>query len=231
MKISSEQRTYIERVTPEKFNDKIAKNKSKSDPNQNRKRSLLFKEQEVAFLYEHYKGRSNKELTELLNTTFKTNFTVQQVKGYKSNHHLNSGLSGHFKKGHIPSNKGTKGFYNSGGNSGSFKKGNIPKNHLEIGSEVLRSDGYIAVKVKEPNVWKLKHRLIWERKYGEIPPGQVLLFLDGNKQHVTLDNLALVDKKLMATLNRNQLLRSNKEETKVAIRIAEIYQAIAAKKK
>lgn len=252
MRYSNEQRAYIERVAPGKYNDEIAalfqkefgyaitteqirtfkvRNKIKSRPNKSRKRASLFQEEEAAFLQQHYKGRSNKELTALLNKQFGTCFTAKQIKSYKGNHHFNSGLTGQFKKGHVPSNKGTKGKYNVGGNSGSFRKGNVPKNHLPVGAEVLRSDGYIAIKVKEPNSWKQKHRLIWEEKYGEVPPGKVLLFLDGNKQHVTLDNLAVVDKKLMAILNRNQLLRSNKEETKVAIRIAEIYQAIAAKNK
>ena len=36
---------------------------------------------------------------------------------------------------------------------------------------------------------KLLHRLIWEKAHGPIPPGHVMLFKDGDRTNVALDNL------------------------------------------
>ena len=47
-----------------------------------------------------------------------------------------------------------------------FRKGNVPATHRPVGTETLRSDGYIWVKVEEPNKWRLKQRLLWEQHNG-----------------------------------------------------------------
>lgn len=50
-----------------------------------------------------------------------------------------------------------------------FKKGHVPKNHKPVGYERITRDGYIEVKTAEPNVFELKHRLVWIEHNGEIP--------------------------------------------------------------
>lgn len=60
------------------------------------------------FLENNVKGMGNQELTNLINDKFETDFTRQQIKTYKKNHNLSSGLTGHFPKGHVPINKGIK---------------------------------------------------------------------------------------------------------------------------
>lgn len=62
-------------------------------------------------------------------------------------------------------------------NRGSFKKGNRPGNTARVGDETLTDDGYIRVKVAEPNRWELKHRLVWEKYRGEIPENGVIRFI------------------------------------------------------
>lgn len=74
---------------------------------------------------------------------------------------------GFFPKGHQPTNKGRKQTeYMSDAQiektkATRFKKGCIPKNHKEVGYERITRDGYIEVKTAEPNVFELKHRLVW----------------------------------------------------------------------
>ena len=82
---------------------------------------------------------------------------------------------GFFPKGNQPMNKGRKQTeYMSDvqiekTKATRFKKGNIPGNHKPVGYERITKDGYIEVKTAEPNVFELKHRLIWAEHNGEIP--------------------------------------------------------------
>lgn len=76
-----------------------------------------------------------------------------------------------------------------------FKKGNIPANKVEIGHERKDVDGYWLVKVAEPNVFKHKHRVLWEQHYGPIPKGSVVSFIDGNPDNICIENLRMETKK------------------------------------
>ena len=91
------------------------------------------------------------------------------------------GTATRFKKGYVPANKG-KHDPKYGYEPTQFKKGHRPKNAKPIGTESLRSDGYVWVKVSEPRTWREKHRIIWEEANGQIPKGHVVLFADGNRQ-------------------------------------------------
>lgn len=46
--------------------------------------------------------------------------------------------------------------------------------------------------VKCENGWVLKHRLIWEKAYGEIPANHYVIFRDGNRNNFNLENLELL---------------------------------------
>lgn len=191
---------------------------------------LLTSEQHQ-FLEENVKGMGNQELTKLINEKFGTDFSLQQIKTYKKNHNLSSGLTGHFPKGHVPINKGTKGMFNVGGNKGSFKKGVKPHTTKKIGSErVDRKDGYILVKVSDGN-WVHKHKLIWEKENGPIPKGCVISFLDGNKTNVNIDNLVLLTRREHLALTRNGMRFKDKELTRAGVALTKLNCAIKQKGK
>lgn len=76
-----------------------------------------------------------------------------------------------------------------------FKKGHVPANKVELGHERKDKDGYWLVKVAEPNVFKHKHRVLWEKHYGPIPKGLVVSFIDGNPDNVCIGNLCIETKK------------------------------------
>jgi hypothetical protein len=187
--------------------------------------------EQAAFIIEHYKGRSNKELSEMINEQFDLNLSVTQVKTFKANRKLNSGLTGRFELGQVPVNKGTKGLYNVGGNRTSFKKGHKPKNYRPVGSERVNVDGYIEVKVADPNKWRLKHSVVWEEANGPIPKGHCVIFLDGNRINLSLDNLQLITRNQLARLNQNHLIFNDAELTKTGIIIADIRSKINDRKK
>ncbi len=103
-----------------------------------------------------------------------------------------------------------------------FKKGNIPANHRDVGSERITKDGYIEIKIKEPNKWQLKHRYIYEKKYGKIPKGYNLIFLDGNRKNIDLSNLKLVSKSEDLIMNKNKLFTTDKNITNTGSLIAKV---------
>lgn len=104
------------------------------------------------------------------------------------------------KKGNVPPNKGKKQTeYMSQeaierSKSTWFKKGHIPQNYKSVGHERVTADGYIEIKVQDPNVFKLKHRIVWEEHFGVIPAGCNIQFKDGNRQNCDIQNLYMISR-------------------------------------
>jgi hypothetical protein len=187
-----------------------------------------FTPKEAKFIEEHVAERSNLELTEIFNAHFGLELGVNQIKAYKKNHCLSSGQDGRFPSGHTPFNKGQKGI-TCGGEATQFKKGNRPWNYQPVGSVRVNTDGYVDIKIADPKKWKAKHVLIWEAVNGPVPKGYVLIFGDGNKLNVELNNLLLVSRKQLVRLNQHNLIQNDTELTRTGILIADIYNKIGEK--
>ncbi|WP_320130281.1 HNH endonuclease signature motif containing protein [uncultured Sphaerochaeta sp.] len=190
------------------------------------------------FIYEHYQGIDNQELASLINKKLGTNFTREQIKVYKNNHHLDSGLTGHYSKGHVPANKGKKleEFMESKTlelfKSNFYPKGHSPHNTLPIGTEILRPDGYTWVKISGKNQWRQKHRILFETYHGsKIPAGKCVTFLDGDRQNFTMENLALISKDENKYLNKMGLRFKDKNMTNTGIALARLKSTIAKKER
>ena len=183
------------------------------------------------FILDNYKGRYNQELADLFNQKFNTNITSRTIKSYKANNKLNSGLTGKFRKGQTPHNKGKKmpkEVYEKVKHT-MFAKGNVPPNHRPVGSERISKDGYIEVKVAEPNKWRLKQRVVYVETKGKIPEGCPIIFLDGNKRNFDIDNLRCITRSELLYLNCNGLNNSN-EITETGILMARLDRAKNKKK-
>ena len=189
----------------------------------------IYSKEEDEFLKANVKGITLKHLTIKFNNKFKTQLSYSSISNRKNKLGLSSGIKGgQFKKGHIPANKGKrwneymskKGQMNS--LKTTFKKGHIPQNNRPIGSERINVDGYIEIKVKEPNVFKLKHRWLWEQKNGKIPKDKILIFLDGNRLNLDLDNLTLINRHENLIMNKNNLRYQYKELTEAGINLAKV---------
>ena len=161
--------------------------------------SALFPAEIRQYIQDHHPGCGPKDMAAVLNERFGTAFTTVQIKAYYHNHGISSGLTGHFGKGHPSPNKGKKGTCPKGAEKSWFRPGNLPPRTKPIGYERVRQDGYVEVKVKmrpsQPDRndnFVMKHRLLWEQANGPLAPGEVLIFKDGNRQHVTLENLMKV---------------------------------------
>ncbi|WP_428909432.1 HNH endonuclease signature motif containing protein [Niallia sp. Krafla_26] len=179
--------------------------------------------QQIEFLRENVKGRYRKELTEMFNVHFNLNQSTDQIKSVLKRYGLCSGIDASFKKGRVPWNAGMKGLQ-TGGKETQFKKGHIPSNYRPVGSERITRDGYTEVKVADPNKWRLKHQIIWEQMNGPIPEGHTVIFGDRNRQNFDADNLILVSRKQLVTLNKMDLIKDHAELTKIGITICNIHQ-------
>ncbi|WP_143314245.1 HNH endonuclease signature motif containing protein [Clostridium sp. HBUAS56017] len=191
----------------------------------------IWSAEEKEYLAQITPGRHYKEIQKLVNEKFEINLTVSQIKGAIGRYKLNTGFSGRFDKGHVPDNKGIKGVIYEGSKKTWFKKGNTPINHREVGSERITKDGYVEIKITEPNKWRLKHIVIWERENGPLPKGYALVFADSDKANININNLLLVSRQQLLILNRNKLIKNDSELTRTGVIIADIYQKISQRKK
>ena len=182
------------------------------------------------FLIKNNAGKSAVEITELLNSTFGKDYTVAGIKGLRARMHLVSGLTGRFEKGNVPSNKGKKGYCSPGSEKGWFKKGHIPHNCVPVGTEAMTTDGYLKIKVAEPNQWRFKHIMEWEKHKGKIPDGYMISFKDGNHYNCSIENLMCITRNENAILNHQKLRSESAEQTETAVILAKLKHKIQQKK-
>lgn len=133
-----------------------------------------------------------------------------------------------FQKGQTPANKGKKTpakVYEKIRPT-MFKPGNKPHNSLKVGAEIITRDGYIKVKMAEPNQWKHKHRMVWERAHGAIPKGYNVQFRDGNRNNLSLSNLFIISRSEQMSLN--SIIRYPKEVRKAIHSLSKLNKTISS---
>ena len=226
------------RLTPEVtrlLNEKFGTNYNKSQIGGVRKRlglpvgkiyqgKLLTKEQHD-YLVSIQKNKTSRDVANEMNQKFGLSLTEKQIKSYRRNNNLNSGLTGRFEKGRTPHNKGKK-YPNMPKNSGQFKKGKRPPNYVPVGTINYTTDGYPKEKIGEPNKWVLKHRKVWEEHHGPIPKGYSVCFLDRDKTNYDISNLILLSNEELARMNQNNYFSSDPELTKLGAGITKLSRKI-----
>ena len=131
---------------------------------------MIYTQEEQDFFREFVPGHPLKQIQEEFSKRFDKHITLNQLKGYLKRNGLKNRVNGR------------------------FKKGNIPQNCKPVGAERLDRDGYVEIKISDPNKWQLKHRYLWEKENGKVPKGMVLIFKDNNKLNIDLDNLILISR-------------------------------------
>lgn len=195
----------------------------------NRKKQHNWSNEEKEYLKSIAKGKTTKEILNLMNKKFKYEFSLTQIRSAMNRYKLKNEVDCRIKKGSTPWNKGIKGYM--GANKTSFKKGNIPAQYREVGSERINIDGLIEVKVKNPNVWEYKHRLIYKENIGEIKKGNVIIFLDGNNRNFDTRNLAQITRRQLLILNKYKLITCDSDLTKAGINVSNLILKINELKK
>lgn len=182
------------------------------------KSSHKWTKEQYQFLKDNIKGTPYKKLAKMFNEYFDLDLSFTQIQGGITRQKLSNGRDTRFEKGTEPFNKGMKqrefmtkeAIERTKGTR--FKIGQAPTKHRPVGSERVTKDGYIEIKVKEPDVWMTKHRSNWEKVYGKVPKGKRFIFLDGNRKNNDVSNLMLVDYKISPIMNRQNLYTKGSEE-------------------
>lgn len=119
------------------------------------------------------------------------------------------GASHRFPKGHVPANKGLRrtGWAPGRMRETQFKKGErqgvAVRLYKPIGTERISKDGYRQRKVNDDlplqRRWRAVHVILWEATHGPLQPGHAIVFRNGDKADIRLDNLECITRaQLMA---------------------------------
>lgn len=94
-----------------------------------------------------------------------------------------------------------------------FKKGNRPQTWVPVGSETI-TKGYMRVKVAEPNVWRQRSHIAWEKASGEsLPEGWIVRHLDRDSLNDDPKNLKAMPRSqhIVETLKDPQIEKRKRE--------------------
>jgi hypothetical protein len=186
---------------------------------------------QIRFLKKTVPGRSFEEAAKLFNKRFGLRLSRSRITAAARNRGITNGRDGRFRPGQVSHNKGKKGACAPGSEKGWFRPGQMPHNWRPAGTEIVDENGYVKVKTRNPKTWKFKHRLVWEKAYGRIPRGRMVIFADGNRQNFALDNLVLVSKSEHAVMNRLGLRSGNGELTRIGKAVADVKLLIAERER
>jgi hypothetical protein len=190
---------------------------------------------EEVVLWELYPDTPTAEIARLLRRTDRQVYSKADTLGlkksaaYLAGPHAcrlrrgdNPGKGTRFQKGQTPWNAGLKGWA-AGGRSVEtrFKPGEISGRAAELlqplGAERLNKDGIVQRKIREDGPaqrrWKAVHALLWEEQHGRIPRGHIVVFKNGDKTDIRLDNLELISR--AENMRRNTVHRLPKELAEV----------------
>ena len=81
-------------------------------------------------------------------------------------------------------------------------------------------------RVKKQENWVQKQRVVYEKHYGKIPQGYVVIFLDRNRENFDPENLAAIKRSELARLNKQGLIYDDSNLTKVGIGIVRLSSKI-----
>ncbi len=188
-------------------------------------------DEEIDFILHNYKGIGTKLMARLLTERSGKRRSADQTRKVYSKYHLDCETDGRFKKGVPGWNKGMKiEEFMSPLAIERMKKTQFKKNHVNdnarplkpIGAKATRSDGYVWVKIGQPNKWREEHRLVWEKANGPLKRYQKLIHIDGNRANNALDNLMTVSNAESLEINRNLGLTDDRQINLAVINLARI---------
>jgi len=182
---------------------------------------FLYRPEHLDFLREGFRQMPLADLVEVFNRHFGLDRSFNSIRAAVKNHRITSGRTGQFKAGESPWNKGKTGYM--GANETSFRRGNMPHTKRRLWSERVNVDGYIEISVPERNPhtgaatrFRLKHVWLWEGEHGKVPPGHAVIFKDGDRMNCRLENLMLVSRSELLSMNLHGY-REMPEEVKPSV--------------
>ncbi len=185
-----------------------------------------FTDDQVEWLRANRARYTIDKLTIKFNWLFDANLHPRSLANACKRRGIKAGSDGRFKKGMKTWNTGLTGYM--GANKTSFKTGNLPHTYLPVGTPRLKkySDGscYVQIKTADPKTWTNYHHIIYERAYGPIPKGHVVIFVDGNRLNLHHKNLECVSRAVLSQLNKKRLLQMPTPVRPTVIAITKLQQ-------
>jgi hypothetical protein len=164
--------------------------------------------EERRFIEDNISGRSYAELVYLFNRKFNCSISNGQIKNFLAHNNMRNKWNNRLSDMRF-----------------------FAYAYRPIGSEFIDSYGYIRTKVANPDVWRRKHIVIWEAAHGPLPKGHAIIFADGNKANLALDNLLMVSRRELMIMNRKNLICPDADLTRSGKAIADIYLLAADRKR
>lgn len=108
------------------------------------------------------------------------------------------------------------------------------RTRVPIGSEHWYG-GYTMIKVDDKATgtkkdrrsykenWRPKHVWVWEQHHGKLPPKHQVIFLDGNHENFSPENLMAIPLQYVMMMNRNGWIKGNAELTKTAVKLCQLH--------
>lgn len=117
------------------------------------------------------------------------------------------GAPSRYQKGHVPDNKGKKMSpeHYEKLKPTMYRKGQSGYTMSPVGTTRTTRDGYLEMKVADPNRWQALHRMMWEDTFGPIPEGKIVRFRTADKSNYDPINLELITRK--EHMRRNSIAR------------------------
>lgn len=123
----------------------------------------------------------------------------------------NVGAASRFRKGQVPPNKGLRrpGWHRGRMQETQFKRGErsdvAVKLWKPIGTERISKDGYLERKINNDlplqRRWRAVHLIIWEAAHGPLPMGHAIVFKNGDKADIRLDNMECITRASLMARN------------------------------
>ena len=172
----------------------------------------LWTDPEIEILRDRYPNERTADLARALGRTVAQTYSKAAYLGLKKTLSYlngpdagrlqrgdNAGINPRFTPGQTSWNKGLKEVI-TGGIETQFKPGNRSGKaaliYRPIGSERISKDGYLERKINDDlpmqRRWRAVHIIEWEAVNGPLPRGHALVFIDGDKRNIRLDNLELI---------------------------------------
>jgi hypothetical protein len=180
--------------------------------------------EETAYLIANYSDSTPEVLEEQLQRSRSSIYQRATALGLKkSAHYFATAAAGRFgdgthstakrfHAGHVPWNRGLRGWRPEGAEKTWFKKGQPSQKAQPIGAIRITKDGLVQRKItNEPGSnskrWRSVHELVWIEANGPVPVGHVVVFKPGMK--TTNTDLITADK--VECITRADNARRNNE--------------------
>lgn len=168
-------------------------------------------EEQKKFIEEYYPHHSVEETTRAFNEKFGTNKKKYTMRNYAQRHGLK-----------VDEDLVTESKFRAAHKEGSKRA------LRKVGD--MRFEGRYWI-IKTEDGWELIHQYVWKKHRGEIKKDHVIIYLDGDVNNYSIDNLLEVPYKYLGMLNMNKMKSIDPEITKTGVMWCQLYEAIGKEKR